>query len=347
MSKKAVLTFKPKAVTKKLLAPVGERARDILIKRYGLGAEPERKTLEAIGREYGITRERVRQIESYALNTIRRSENFVKESGVFDELRNVMDDYGGVVHESAFLSYLSRDPSYQNHVHFLLVLGDHFERLRENEDFHHRWTTDEDLAEKVHRSLHALHKELPEEELISETDIILRFLSHLKREIRDFRDKNEDIVRRWLDLSKNIGRNPLGEWGVSDSPNVRARGIRDLAYLVLRNHGSPMHFSEVAKRIEKVFGREAHQATVHNELIKDDRFVLVGRGLYALREWGYEQGIVRDVIRNILEREGPLVKDEVVDRVLRERHVKENTILVNLQNSKYFKKDKHGRYAPV
>ena len=79
---------------------------------------------------------------------------------------------------------------------------------------------------------------------------------------------------------------------------------------------------------------------MHNELIKDQRFVLVGRGIYALAEWGYAKGVVRDVIRDLLAKHGPLTKDEIMDKVLKERYVKENTILVNLQNPKFFKKNK-------
>jgi hypothetical protein len=121
--------------------------------------------------------------------------------------------------------------------------------------------------------------------------------------------------------------------------------MRDFAFLVLRKHGSPIHFKEVAKSIERIFGRKAHVATTHNELIKDPRFILVGRGLYALAEWGYMSGVVRDVIRKILEKNGPLTKEEIVSKVLKERYVKENTILVNLQNAKFFKKEKDGRYS--
>jgi hypothetical protein len=173
----------------------------------------------------------------------------------------------------------------------------------------------------------------------------MRFLKHLEKELKEVKD--EKTARRWLALSKTIDKNPLGEWGVAASPNIKARGIRDLAYLVLRNHGSPMHFTEVAHTIEKKFDRSAHEATVHNELIKDKRFVLVGRGLYALTEWGYERGVVRDIIKAILKREGPLTKKDIIDKVLKERHVKENTIVVNLQNSRYFKKDKNGNYTPL
>ena len=155
---------------------------------------------------------------------------------------------------------------------------------------------------------------------------------------------NEEIIKRWLSLSKKIKRNLLGEWGVTTSPNVSARGVRDYAFLVLRKQGTPMHFTDVAKTISDVFGKRAHIATTHNELIKDKRFVLVGRGLYALSKWGYEGGVVRDVISKILKKEGPLTKKEIVDRVLKERQVKENTIVVNLQNSDYFARDEKGKY---
>jgi DNA-directed RNA polymerase delta subunit len=152
-------------------------------------------------------------------------------------------------------------------------------------------------------------------------------------------------MKRWLSMSKMIGKNPLGEWGKSASSNIRAKGVRDYAYLVIRKHGSPIHFRDVAKQISELFNKEAHVATTHNELIKDPRFVLVGRGLYALSEWGYMTGVVKDVVRKIIEKEGPLTKEQVIDKVLKERYVKENTILVNLQNPKFFKKDKEGKYS--
>src|SRR3989344_4257118 len=106
-----------------------------------------------------------------------------------------------------------------------------------------------------------------------------------------------------------------------------------------------MHFTEVANTITKLFGKKAHIATTHNELIKDPRFVLVGRGLYALKEWGYTTGVVKDVIRQILKESGPLTRDEIIDKVRKERYVKDNTIVVNLQDPRIFKKNKEGKYA--
>lgn len=127
--------------------------------------------------------------------------------------------------------------------------------------------------------------------------------------------------------------------GRTSSPHVKARGIKDYAYLIMRRAGRPMHFKEVATEINKTFGKKAHVATCHNELIKDSRFVLVGRGMYGLKDWGHTGGVVRDVISEVLKEAGrPLSKEEVIKRVLAKRIVKPNTILVNLQNSKHFRK---------
>ncbi len=338
----AVISFKPKQVTKRLLGTLQDRAHDIIVNRYGLGDDIDTKTLEAIGKKYGITRERVRQIENAALAAIRKSDTFKSEHKTFSELKALVSSMGALVHEDDFLSAISKDAQTKNHIQFYLVLGDEFKKLKEDETFKSRWTIDEGLAEVVHNALHSVYKNLSDKDLLSENDLVARFITELKDVSTQY--KNEEIAKRWLSISKKIAKNPLGEWGPADSQNVKTRGIKDYAYLMMKKHGSPMHFREVAKAIMDTFGRKTHVATTHNELIKDPRFVLVGRGYYALEEWGYKPGVVRDVIAEILKKEGPLTKEEVVDRVLKERFLKKNTILVNLQNPKYFTKLSDGRY---
>jgi len=337
------LTFKPKQVTKKLLSILPERSREVLVSRYGLGADAEKMTLEAIGKLYRITRERVRQIENYALSAIRKSDEYKKERSSFEELEKLIESLGGVVVEADLLGSVAKDESTQNHLHFLLVVGESFKKLKEDEEFKHRWYVDDVLAEKVHGALRKFYKSLSDNDLIPESEVVSKFLDHVKDMSAEARD--DEVAKRWLSVSKQIGKNPLGEWGLTSSPNINIKGMRDCAFLVIRRHGSPIHFREVAKSIEKLFGKKAHVATTHNELIKDPRFVLVGRGLYALAEWGYLSGVVKDVIRKIIEKNGPLTKDKIIEKVLKERYVKENTILVNLQNPKYFKKDKEGKYS--
>ncbi|MFA6297177.1 MAG: sigma factor-like helix-turn-helix DNA-binding protein [Candidatus Paceibacterota bacterium] len=341
----AIINFKPKQVTKRLLGALQDRTREVIISRYGLSAEGQRMTLEAIGDTYHITRERVRQIENTALTNIRKSEEYKAEKAVFEELETLIRSLGGIIGEEELLNHITKDVVVQNHINFLLVLGDAFKKEKEDDEFKHRWYIDPELSRKVHESLRKLYKNLSDDDLVSESELISNFLDEVKDISEEY--KQEEVLRRWLGMSKSIGKNPLGEWGLASSPNVHTKGIRDYAFLAMRKHGSPIHFRDIAKIITDLFHKKAHPATTHNELIKDNRFVLVGRGLYALSEWGYLSGVVKDVIKKILEKNGPLTKDQIIEKVLKERYVKENTILVNLQNPKFFKRTKDGKYSVV
>lgn len=342
---KIVLSFNPKQSVRRLLGSLPERAQDVISGRFGLNQDGKEMTLESIGKKYGITRERVRQIENYAINHIRKSDAYEKEKAVFDELKNAIRKLGSVISENDLLEYFGRDAVSQKYVHFLLVVGDDFNKIKEDIEFKHRWHIDKDLAGKIHEALQKLYGQLGDDEIIAESEIISSFLEHLKDVSDEY--KQDEILTRWLSISKNIAKNPLGEWGKSKSSNIKTKGVRDYAYLILRKHGSPIHFREVAKLIGEVFNKKAHVATTHNELIKDPRFVLVGRGLYALKEWGYSTGVVREVIADILKKHGPLSKEDVLEKVMKERYVKQNTVIVNLQNPKYFKKNKQGLYTIV
>lgn len=337
-----MLNFSPKNVVKELLSSLPDRSRKVLTDRFGLGAKSEKRTLDSIGQEYGITRERIRQIESHGIGSVRESEHYTKHTGTWEDMKRAIHGLGGVLSEETILKELAKNQQEHNHLVFLLNVSHHFKGRREDNDFRVRWHVDEALAEAVENALSNLYESLEVNKLMGEEEFLQLFAKMLKQE--GVKNRSAETLARWLMLSKRIGRNPLGEWGRYESPHVRVRNTRDFAYLTLKRHGSPMHFNEVAKGIEKLFSREAHPATTHNELIKDSRFVLVGRGLYALKEWGYQPGIVRDVIKGILVRESPLTREEIIERVKRERYVKDATIAVNLQNA-MFTRMPDGRYA--
>jgi hypothetical protein len=338
------ITFKPKAVSKKLLSTLNPRTREIVVNRYGL-ENAERMTLEAIGKTYEITRERVRQIENFAISTIKKSADYKDHGFVFDEIKTILKELGAVVPEETLMRHISKDPVVQNHINFYLVLGEGFTKHKEDADFNHHWSIDDKAASHIQESLKKLHVSVGEDELVKESEILDRFMSHLDELVEEYKD-NKDVIFRYLSLSKGLGKNQLNEWGRTTSPHVRARGIKDYAYLIMRRENRPMHFKEVALEINKTFNKRAHVATCHNELIKDSRFVLVGRGMYGLKEWGHTGGVVRDVIVSVLkESKTPLSKEDIIKGVLSRRIVKPNTILVNLQNSKFFKKDKEGKYT--
>jgi hypothetical protein len=337
------VTFDNSSLVKKLLAEVPERAREVLIFRFGLGTSATRETLEAIGDRWGVTRERVRQIENAGLEAVRASKAFEDAENCFSQLEAYIEALGGIIPEDELLGGLARDEKSRNRFRFLLVVGSAFFRERETDDFYARWHVDAKTAEKVHSALASLYSSLEDEDVLPEGELLSRFLDELKGVNASY--QTEAILKRWLSLSKTIACNPLSEWGRASCSSVRTKGIRDYAYLAVKQAGKPLHFSEVAKAISDLFSKKAHVATTHNELIKDPRFVLVGRGLYALKEWGYAPGIVREVVADVLKKKGPMTKEQVIAEVKKSRYVKDNTILVNLNDTRYFKRLKNGTYA--
>ncbi len=153
----------------------------------------------------------------------------------------------------------------------------------------------------------------------------------------------------YFEVSKKIQENKDGEIGLADWPEIKPRGVKDKAYLVFRKHGKPLHFTKVAGLIDELEynqpNKKTYPQTVHNELIKDNRFVLVGRGTYALSEWGYVPGTIKDIIVKVLsDKNSALNKDEIVKEVLSQRMVAKNTVLMNLNNRNYFIRDNEGNY---
>lgn len=335
------LAFKPNQVSRRLVATLPDRARDVIVSRYGLQGKGKGETLDAIGKRYSITRERVRQIENHAIKMLQDSPALQKEGDALKTLESAIRELGGVLPEHVLLEEFAKDDESKNHLYFLLVVGKPFIMAKESDDFKARWYVDHELAKAVEDALKQVHTNVKSMDVMSEDKLVDHVMTCLTRVNTKYRSK--DVVRRWLELSNCLMRNPLGEWGKTSAPGIKVKNIRDHAYLALKRHGSPMHFREVAKAIDKLFGKSAHEATTHNELIKDGRFVLVGRGIYALKEWGYRPGPVVEIIKHILKESGSLTRDEIMKRVAKERYVKPNTIIVNLQNP-IFTKVK-GKYA--
>ena len=185
------ITFKPKAVSKKLLTTLNPRTREIVVNRYGLEKEG-RMTLEAIGKTYDITRERVRQIENFALASIKKSKEYKEHAFVFDELRAIMKELGAVVSEEHLMRYISKDPIIQNHINLYLALGDEFKKHKEDDNFKAHFAIDEKTASHVREALHKLYGSINEEDLVGEEEIFERFMTHLTELIGEYKN-NPDV----------------------------------------------------------------------------------------------------------------------------------------------------------
>ena len=330
--------FNYQEISAELIKELPQRTRSVIERRFGLGKNSDNLTdlvrvkkepLEKIGKDYGITRERVRQIESDGIKKIKNK--IKKHEKVYRVFNDKLNEFGGFKKEDAFLASLG-DRKYLNDIFFLLSVDDSFSRFPENSDFHSFWSKNPDYFEDIRRIAGSFHEILDR----NKKPIILQECDGLISSVNDKKTVSS------LEISKNIYQNAEGFLGLKNWPEVNPKGIKDKAYLVFKKEEKPLHFTSVAQLISE----SALPQTVHNELIKDSRFVLIGRGIYALKEWGYEPGEIKDVIKRILKKSGrPLSRNEITERVMSQRMVKENTVSQNLSNRKYFSRNSEGKYT--
>jgi len=320
--------FNYEKLTQDLFDGLPTRKRQVLEKRFGIiGEDP--LTLQAIGDEIGITRERVRQIENDALTYLKETRGDVLQKP-FEYFIDHLSSHGGLREENVLLQELGKD-NYQNHVLLLLTIGDPFFKIKETDDFLPFWTIDSQMEKQAQKIISGVMKEF------KNTNSPLP-VKTLERKI----NIEIPVLVSFIDVSKFIWESPFGDYGLLDWPEVRPKGLKDQAYLVLKRNGKPMHFKNIAKEIEKLpfMDKKILPESVHNELIRNERFVLIGRGLYALTEWGYKPGTVKDVLIEILRGSKGMTREQLVKKVLEQRDVKESTVTLNLQDKKIFKKDK-------
>lgn len=333
-----------------MLSVLNVRNRDVISRRFGLKTG-KKETLESIGKDYGITRERVRQIEEVSLKQIKENLNSnlsVKLRPFISLAENILEQTGGVTSEDnlfAKFSGVTKENPANAALVFFLFLDGQLKKFPETDDFNTFWALSDQHSESFQRSLSAFLEALSKEGTpIAESAAV----DFYKKSGAALKDVTPATVVSYISISKNIAKNNFSQLGLTAWPDIKPRGVKDKAFLVLRRDGKPRHFREITQLINTsgFNGHKANVQTVHNELIKDKRFVLVGRGLYGLADWGYKAGTVKDVIADLLRSSGqPMHKKDIIAQVLSHRMVKENTILLNLQNAKLFEKKGNGIYA--
>lgn len=328
-----------------LTKDLSDRQRDVLHGRFGLDKGGETQTLEALGRRFGVTRERVRQIEASALQSLRdRVGSDLLWSNLLSESKRFLKNAGGVARKDVMLAHLrnSFTDLTENHLALALAASKEFFIHDGDKDFHPFYYLDKnalkDAASFIAQWISTLKTK--------RGDILtVGYDNHLKNFVKG-RKANQAHAENTLSISKKIHQNPYGEIGLSEWSEIKPKTIRDRIYLVLKKNGQPLHFETIAQKINEVGfdSKPALASTVHNELIKDPRFVLVGRGMYGLTEHGYERGTAREVIQKVLKKNGPMRSKDIVTALQKERFFKYNTILVNLQNRSFFERGADGTY---
>jgi DNA-binding CsgD family transcriptional regulator len=320
-------------IVQEILASIErEREREIIARRFGLFDRKE--TLEQIGELLGITRERVRQLEKSVMTKLRASASDLPHiMEVETALLSAIEAAG----QTARITHLGAELTAENtrtdqsRLAFLTELTPNVSAISEDDHFYQAASNN-----KVH------DEAIIKGEVATLVSTITKNAKPMEtRELTRSADMPNDAYTTALaSISKQLAT-LNGRWGLVKWPTVNPKNIRDKIYVILSENGKHMHFNEIAEAIKASDFKRKDVTTqaIHNELIKDKRFVLIGRGIYALREWGYKKGTVADIIAQVLrEANEPLHRDEIVKRVLKSRFVKETTILLNLQSKPQFKR---------
>lgn len=318
-----------------------EREREIVSRRFGLFDRKE--TLEQIGEMLGITRERVRQLEKSVVTRLKSAAEAGEITSIKEFETRVLEllgEQGEIARVTVLAEALngSTNREEQARIAFLSLLCPQLVLINDDDNFYGSVASNEAGDEKsIKAQVTTIIKAVKE---LGEPKAIDAIAKEAGLEDNKKAAALASISKKLATLNNR--------WGLVKWPMVNPKNIRDKIYVILKENKKHMHFNEISEAIKDSSFKRKDVTTqaIHNELIKDKRFVLVGRGIYALKEWGYERGTVADIITEVLrEANEPLHRDEIVKRVLKSRFVKETTILLNLQGKPQFKRVAKATYA--
>lgn len=335
-----------KEVVSNLLLLLSDKEKEVIRRRFNLD-NGRRDTLEDIGRDFSVTRERIRQIEKNALVKMRRNVFNTPLNALHDFVDDRVKKSGGLAREDVLVSELEalcmKPGVFDSSVaHLAFVLHDGIHCTGNTINFYPYvrggQVSDHSVKYVSSQLVNQLHKH-------GDVRGVDKLHTDLEPKLKDV-DFSVNTLKSLIDVDKRLTIVEDGLVGLMEWRHIHPRTLRDKILYVLRQHSTPMHFDAIAEKIKAAAfdNRTVNVQAVHNELIRHSQFILIGRGIYALAEWGYERGTVADVVRAILSEKGELSQDEIVDLVLEKRQVKRITILLALKNGAEFERVGRKRY---
>lgn len=315
-----------------------DKEKEVISKRFSLNNKPK-QTLEQIGRHFSVTRERIRQIEKIAIGKLRRTVKNTRLNVIRELSSEILKENGGAMLEAklvaTIINKISASQDVDKHiVKLALNINTDVERIEKNNELRPFWKEKDISLTEITTILKQGVKILKKSKEVIEEQ---KLAAAIKQELKGKIDHPDVLIIAALETDNRVKRVPEG-FGLMEWRHINPKSIRDKAYIVLKKGEKPLHFVEIANQITAA-GFDKKVVTVqavHNELIRYDQFVLVGRGLYALKEWGYSKGTVADVIEALLRKKSPMNKQEIIQGVLKQRQVKKGTISLNLQKNPQF-----------
>ncbi|MCD5375387.1 hypothetical protein LR010_02990 [Candidatus Gracilibacteria bacterium] len=321
-----------------VLESLSEKERVVIERRIGLSGTKE--TLQNIGNSFkpSITRERVRQIEDAGIKKVGRIIKATELSAIQDIAREVMSHHGGVLTRekliAALINSMSLSKEINAHILEVIVQSD-FEIVKSKPRLGTQ--TYFTLPNVSRKSIDAVHKDAlkilkRKKDVMERSELYAQIIDNVKDEVGAL---DNVFIDSALDIFDDLVKGEEVLIGLTRWKILNPKTLKDKAIYVMKKEKVPMHFIDISNKISDYLGESVKINTIHNELIRNEEFILIGRGIYALKEWGFKPGTVLDVILDILGKNGgPMTTEDIIKKVLKVRNVKKTTIYMNLQNKK-------------
>ena len=337
-----------------LLSDLSEREVDIIKRRFGIGYEPH--SLEKIGNNYGITRERVRQIEEKILGRLKNKveTNKFLQSDFLEILNEILGKLKVKREKYTFEKFqlnFGLDLTELRIIKFFYILHPNVHYYKETKEYHSFLSNQQETFEKAKIIVDHFRKILLKKwrKTWKEQEI----LDILSDEIENHLGINPDIdeIYDFLKIYKFIRKNPLGEIGHILNKKVVPPSLKDKIRTIFELEKRPLHFTEIYQKLKELseiedelidnrWKRDYTPQSVHNILVASPEFVLYGRGKYVPKYWGYEPGTALALIKRIVKKYKTIDLDRLYEIVKRHKDISRNTFLIyvykhfNVKNKK-------------
>ncbi len=331
------------------LDSLSDKEKTVISKRVWLDWEVY--TLQSIGDSFkpNITRERVRQLEATWIKKLGRIIKTSNLSSIQDFAREKLIEAGGLLTRDKLLSFIIRESGIDTEMSATLIsviIQADYDILKSKpristKSYFFMPDVKKEIVEKVYKEwLKILKKKWDVMEQRSLYELI-------KIKVWDFNwiltlDLIDNIFDVYFDVVKweesYIG---LAKWRI-----LNPKTLKDKIIYVMKKEKVPLHFVDISNKVLDHLGDSVKVNTVHNELIRNNDFVLIWKWIYVLKEWGFKPWTVIDVIIDIMKKAWePMKTEDIIAKVLKTRIVKESTIYMNLQNKKYVERVWRNFYA--
>ena len=332
-----------------VLGSLSEKERTVIERRIGINGM--RETLQNIGNSFkpSITRERVRQIEDAGIKKVWRIIKATELASIQEMARKVLTLHGGILTRekliAALINEMSLSKEINSHILEVIVQSD-FEIIKSKPRLGTQ--TYFTLPNISRKSIDLVHREAlkilkRKKDVMERSELYGQISGNIESEIGALENVFIDSV---LDVFDDIVKGEEILIGLTRWKILNPKTLKDKAIYVMKKEKVPMHFIDISNKISDYLGETVKINTIHNELIRNEEFILIGRGIYALKEWGFKPGTVLDVILDVLNKNGgPMNTEDIIKKVLKVRNVKKTTIYMNLQNKKAIERVGRNFYA--